>query len=451
MGFKPIVLIIIFLLANSADGLKIASSGHVIGGGMMYGYTQCNGVKDYINGAGDQTYVRSLNSNENEDILSSSYEYKQDPSLAIGANNTHYAGIYDSSTGIEHYVSVFSLGSVKSNAVLKSTETGVETSFISNSENGSIAESVIDSGKRGPAFNCEIDSASRAPMKIAETYLQGKFTFESKLSEEKVPENDAIGMRYKVDSINMMDVYQVVDGKQTPSILQSNVVSPEGQAIIYYNEARSLFSNASKIQAEGDANGNQTAKDEANTTFEKALDIISLALDLNPRYYNALIQKGNILMRLKEYSDALTEFDRAVDVTKDSTSLRRKGAALLELGRYEEAFTAFNDALKLSQADESARTGLRNTFAKIEGSISKNSGTYYYFKGVKEFYEGDAGALASLEQSINLGLKTYSLEFATDAEEKLTVLRILNRNLKMQDGSGEKSSDIQNSTPSITG
>jgi|GEM_PF-6236805 len=424
MGFKPIVLIIIFLLANSANGLNIATTGHVIGDGKMQGYTQCNGVKDYINGAGDQTYVRSLNSNENEDILSSSYEYKKDPSLANDENNTHYAGIYDHSTGIEHYVSVFSFGSAKSNAVLKSTEIGVETSFISNSDNGSLAESVIDSGNRGPAFNCEIESASRAPMKIAETYLQGKFTFDSKLTEQKVPENDAKGMIYKVDSINMMDEYQVIDGKQTPTILQSNVVSPEGQAIIYYNEARSLFSDASKIRAAADLSENQTARDEANNTYKKSLDSISLALELNPRYYNALIQKGNILMRLEEYEDALTEFNRAIEVNKDSTSLRRKGDALLALERYEEAFTAFNDALKLNIGNVNAKTGLIGTFDKIQVDINQNSGAYYYFKGVKEFYQGVTEASTSLNQSINLGLKTYNSEFAKDAEEKLKMLGV---------------------------
>jgi tetratricopeptide (TPR) repeat protein len=421
MGFKFIVLIIIFLLANSANGLNIATTGHVIGDGKMQGYTQCNGVKDYINGAGDQTYVRSLNSNENEDILSSSYEYKKDPSLANDENNTHYAGIYDHSTGIEHYVSVFSFGSAKSNAVLKSTEIGVETSFISNSDNGSLAESVIDSGNRGPAFNCEIESASRAPMKIAETYLQGKFTFDSKLTEQKVPENDAKGMLYKVDSINMMDEYQVIEGKQTPTILQSYAAPSVPEEQIYFEEAISLFRNASNHQKAFP--DNQTANDTANITYKKALDYISQALEIDPIYYKALIQKGNILMRLGEYSDALTEFNRAIEVDKNSESLRRKGDALLKLERHEEAFTAFNDALKLNRGDVSARNGLINTFKKIEVYFNKSSNAYNYFKGVKEFYEGDTGASASLNNSIGLGLEAYNSEFAKDANEKLKLLR----------------------------
>jgi len=267
MRFKLIAPIIVIFLVNSVNGLNIDTTGHVIGDGIMYGYTQCNGVKDYINGSGDQTYVRSLISNEDEDSLASSYEYKQDQSKLNSANNTHYASIDDSSTGIKHYVSVFSIGSVISNAMLKKTEIGVDTSFASESKNGSLAEGIINSGNIGPAYNCEIDTISRAPMKIAETHLKGQFTFDSRLKEEKVPGNDIKGMLYKVNSINMMDEYQVIGGKQTPRILQSYALSPEDQATIFYNEARDLFSNASKLRAEGDSLSNQTMKDEANRTY----------------------------------------------------------------------------------------------------------------------------------------------------------------------------------------
>lgn len=441
MRSEPIVLVILFLLANSANGLNIATTGHVIGGGLMYGYTQCNGVKDYINGSGDQTYTRSLSSKDGEDILSSSYEYRQDLSLNKNANNTHYARIYDRSTGIEHYVSVFSSATAKSSAILKNTETGLETSFVSNSDNGSVVEGIIGSGNIGPAYNCEIDTAVRAPMKIAETHLQGKFTFDSKLTEQKIPVDDAKGMDYKVESVNLID-YQVIDGKQTPRIIETYVMSPEGQATVYYNEARRLFSNATTLFESGTATNNQTAKDEANRTYRKALDAISSALEYSPKYYNALIQKGNILMRLGEYEDALAEFQRAYEVNGDSTSLRRKGDALLQLQRFEAAFSAFNGALKLDESNSNARTQLIKAFDLMEATINKNSAAYYYFKGVKEFYEGEADASASLEKSIDLGLNAYNSEYSKDAEEKIRLLAVLSGNGK-EPQSGE-SPDPQN-------
>jgi tetratricopeptide (TPR) repeat protein len=199
----------------------------------------------------------------------------------------------------------------------------------------------------------------------------------------------------------------------------TTALSPENASIVYYNEARTYFSNATELSNNGKL-------DEANKAFNKSLDAISKALEFNPSYYNALMQKGNILMRLRSYDDALTEFNLAINVDKNSASLRRKGDALLALGQYEDAFSVLNEALSINSTDRRARESLKSTYKMIEGNITKNSGAYFYFKGVTEFYDGDsANASTDLNKSIELNLVAYSAQFKVDADKKLEALRIV--------------------------
>lgn len=84
--------------------------------------------------------------------------------------------------------------------------------------------------------------------------------------------------------------------------------------------------------------------------FEKALETLNNAIDLNPLVHGAFCEKGRILVELGRYNEALETFDRAIELDSACpTSLSDKGHTLYLLGHYEEALRNFNRALKLDK------------------------------------------------------------------------------------------------------
>jgi tetratricopeptide (TPR) repeat protein len=86
---------------------------------------------------------------------------------------------------------------------------------------------------------------------------------------------------------------------------------------------------------------------------EEALTCFDRALNLNPRYAEAWSSKGGILSFLGRYEEALTCLDRALELDlRDETAWSNKGVALGKLGGYEEALTCLDHALELNPHNE---------------------------------------------------------------------------------------------------
>jgi hypothetical protein len=409
MRLELFALIIVIFLISSVDGLELKTAAHVSGGGKLISHTNCNGLEDYVNGNGDQTYERSLSSSiENgESSLSSDYVYRRDLS-AFNSSNEHYAGLNDAYAGIEHYVGILSNGSLTSNAELKKSDNSVDTSFTSKSDMGSLMEAVIDTNHLGPSYNDEIESVSRPPRKLAETYLEGEFTFDSKLNQQVSGNLNAEGMLYKLESVNLMTEYEVKNGRQVPIILQTGALSPEDAAIVYYNEANKQNRNALALAANSS---------EANKAFNWALDNISQALDYNPKYYKAQILKGNILYAMGQYEEAISAYDQAIEIDKNSNSLYKKGATLLEMGNYQESISILNEALKLNGTDIKSLEKLDQAVKDLKASgISENSTVYRYYHGLVEFYKGNC---AEAKKEFMASQNNLSPEMEKDAKEKI--------------------------------
>jgi tetratricopeptide (TPR) repeat protein len=407
MKIEILALITAILLIFSANGLEMKTTAHVFGDGRMEANTFSNGVKDSISGSGDQYYKRSLSSNYDEDSasLASTYIYRRDLSSSDG-KNTHFAGV-DSYFGIEHDVSVTSWDTVTSTAQLIKSQNSVSTKFAADSFNGSLLETVINSRGFGPGIGSEIDTYNRVPELLAQTYLEGNYSFNSELNEEVVNELDAKGLMYKLNSVELLGDSDngITDGVKIPKIYGGVARTPEDKAQTYYDEAIKWTAKAMDSKEES----------EKNKYLELALINISDSLEYyqESESYSALVQEGNILNLMGRYSEAIISLDKAINIKRDSYALYQKAANLMRLNRFSDAIPI----LKELELDNSYKSKAMNRLKTCYREVGKESGTYptdpvlLAYKGLAEFYDGfEENAKTDLCHAIALKLEIQNGE-----------------------------------------
>jgi eukaryotic-like serine/threonine-protein kinase len=88
---------------------------------------------------------------------------------------------------------------------------------------------------------------------------------------------------------------------------------------------------------------------EAFRLYQEALESYNNKLEKDPKNVTALIDKGNVLTKLKQHSEAIRAYNRAIAINPNShLALLNKGNAFFALGRYDEALKTFDRALKIA-------------------------------------------------------------------------------------------------------
>jgi tetratricopeptide (TPR) repeat protein len=81
--------------------------------------------------------------------------------------------------------------------------------------------------------------------------------------------------------------------------------------------------------------------------YEKAIEVYSSAIDMDPGLYSAFNRRGNCYHMLEEYIKAREDFDRAIAIKEDfSIAYYNKGNALRKLKLYKESIEEFRNAIK---------------------------------------------------------------------------------------------------------
>ena len=82
--------------------------------------------------------------------------------------------------------------------------------------------------------------------------------------------------------------------------------------------------------------------------YSEAIDWYDKALKIHPNHVNALNNKGEILYKIERYSDAIDSFDRALEINPNYVNaLNNKGTGLYKHERYSEAIEYFDRTLKI--------------------------------------------------------------------------------------------------------
>jgi predicted O-linked N-acetylglucosamine transferase (SPINDLY family) len=101
--------------------------------------------------------------------------------------------------------------------------------------------------------------------------------------------------------------------------------------------------------------------------FEEALHSFDRAIRLAASHGAAHYGRGNALMSLQRLDEALASYERAMALTPDDARvLNNYGVALVRMGRYEEAVRAFDRAISARPADAEAYRNRGDAFIQLK-------------------------------------------------------------------------------------
>ncbi|HEY9852584.1 MAG TPA: tetratricopeptide repeat protein [Leptolyngbyaceae cyanobacterium] len=116
--------------------------------------------------------------------------------------------------------------------------------------------------------------------------------------------------------------------------------------------------------------------------YEEAIITLERAVQIDPKYPEAWLERGKALEKLQKYEDALRSYDEALKLQSDySEAWYNRSVVLSELKRYDDALISLNKAIEKQPKYPEA----------------------YYFKGVLlDKLQRDEEALSSLNKSIEI-------------------------------------------------
>lgn len=87
--------------------------------------------------------------------------------------------------------------------------------------------------------------------------------------------------------------------------------------------------------------------------YDKALQNFDRAIELYPRYVEAIANRGETYRLMERYEDALQDFHRAIELnSQHEQAIASQGATYRFMERYEEALQDFNRAIELNSKYE---------------------------------------------------------------------------------------------------
>ncbi len=132
--------------------------------------------------------------------------------------------------------------------------------------------------------------------------------------------------------------------------------NPVGSDLAWFFQATSMFSKAPQLY--------QQAQDLFQAgRYEQAIATVDQALAFDPKYASAWALRANALAKLERYPEALSDFDSAlelesqkssVDAAKSGSIWFARGNTLLSLKRYQGAVVSFDQAIALEPHNASA-------------------------------------------------------------------------------------------------
>jgi tetratricopeptide (TPR) repeat protein len=148
------------------------------------------------------------------------------------------------------------------------------------------------------------------------------------------------------------------------------------EAIAAIDESIALLEKSESVNGRNPATGElsvawsykgRALRDAKN--YPEALQAFESALNYSPNYFPALLGKGTVFQNLKQYDEALDEFDNmlANDKLTDQQKAQAwyyKGLIFCDRQQYDEATAAFDEALNLKPQYQAAQKAAANCFNK---------------------------------------------------------------------------------------
>ena len=123
-------------------------------------------------------------------------------------------------------------------------------------------------------------------------------------------------------------------------------------ALAYYQKCQILKKDSPQL------NYNLAKIYEQLKQYTEANKYYDIAINLDPRYLDALINKGNLLAELDRPEDAIKYFNIALKIKSDCQIFYNKANTLLSLNKYAEAIDCFKRAISIKTHYQEAWTNM---------------------------------------------------------------------------------------------
>jgi tetratricopeptide (TPR) repeat protein len=154
---------------------------------------------------------------------------------------------------------------------------------------------------------------------------------------------------------------------------------------------------------------------------EKAIQLFSQSLELDPSFAPALFYRGMAQFKLGRYEEAIKDFDKLYNLDSSSAIIHAyKGFAYRQLGREEESLQAFNRYVKSRDSLNSLdykligkaqlKTGdIDGAITNFEQALKKTTGESEYFYLFRALYANASyeEALVQINNAIDLNNNFY--------------------------------------------
>ncbi|WP_445635308.1 Tetratricopeptide repeat protein [Nostoc sp. DSM 114161] len=101
--------------------------------------------------------------------------------------------------------------------------------------------------------------------------------------------------------------------------------------------------------------------------YEKALQHFNRAIEIYPRYMEAMAKRGETYCLMERYEDALQDFNRVIELNpQDEKTLVNRGDIYRLMERYEDALQDFNHAIDINPEYQWAMVSRGRTYCLIE-------------------------------------------------------------------------------------
>lgn len=89
--------------------------------------------------------------------------------------------------------------------------------------------------------------------------------------------------------------------------------------------------------------------DFVSHNYGRSIDLLSQAIDLNPRFTLALKSRGAAYLKLDKVQEAIADMNSVIDIAPDNArAFHMRGLAHDKSGEFKEALEDFNQALELN-------------------------------------------------------------------------------------------------------
>ena len=138
-------------------------------------------------------------------------------------------------------------------------------------------------------------------------------------------------------------------------------------------------------------------------------ELYTNAIEANPNFTDAYINRGLVYNELKEYKNSIADYDKAIEMdSKCALAFNNRGYSKFLAGDLDGALKDYNKAILLNPKMKMALDNKAMLFSKACMEDDKDFGEKYYLSlGIVELREGNiAEAIRNFDESIALNPKT---------------------------------------------